>query len=340
MESTNNQLTDNDYFRLGIVSSEQELTLNNVILSNSALSAYNPKQGGSFVKFKDFMTGQIEDDTKKYTMGSLVHKYLENPTNFAFIDFKLPSDMGIEWVKKVLEATEIFRTNNMDFNLDEVIITIKNTENLYKSITKDTTAITKWYEECNTYYSFLIENSDKEILSRSQQEILIKVVENIHKSPYIYSILKGTDLESTNTILDIMNEVVLFGTINGFKFKAKIDKLIVNRLTKKIHIIDYKTTRGDFGTFVENSLFKYCYDRQMAIYENIVKQNYIDFEVTSIIIPIETTYPYLVGAVFFEPVLITSNNQEIYNMLESIKKEFHVPNNLRKTVKLIDKQNV
>ena len=75
------------------------------VISNSALSALNPEQGGSIIKFLSFFR---EDEEKKNSLslerGKLIHKYIEDKDKFVIADFVAPTEMMGKLIKECVRV--------------------------------------------------------------------------------------------------------------------------------------------------------------------------------------------------------------------------------------------
>ena len=67
------------------------------------------------------------------------------------------------------------------------------------------------------------------------------------------------------------------------------DRLIIDHEGKKITLVDLKTTSSSAYMF-RDSYAKYNYDRQMAFYYDLIKNNWPDYDVEVYIVAIQTTY--------------------------------------------------
>jgi hypothetical protein len=75
------------------------------VVSNSAMSALNPQEGGSIRKFINFFKEREEATygTPSLKNGKLIHKYIEAPETFAVEDFIKPTDMMAGLLEKAAQ---------------------------------------------------------------------------------------------------------------------------------------------------------------------------------------------------------------------------------------------
>lgn len=68
-------------------------TREDIVISNSSLSAINPEEGGSPQKFLSFFDKQPNKKTKFFERGDLLHNYLEDKGAFIVSETEKPTDM-------------------------------------------------------------------------------------------------------------------------------------------------------------------------------------------------------------------------------------------------------
>jgi hypothetical protein len=100
-------------------------TKENPILSNSSLSALNPEEGGSIVKFLNFFGSDEEERTEiesqALTNGRLVHKYIEDSSKFV-VEGEKPTDMMVGLLEKVAGYALDFQQVGFNQDVDASLV--------------------------------------------------------------------------------------------------------------------------------------------------------------------------------------------------------------------------
>jgi len=224
-------------------------------VSNTALSKFNLKEGGSPKSFKLFIEGWREEiSSPSMDIGNLIHKYYEDPTIIHKLEFVKPTDSIKKWADDYLSIIK-----SDDFPLEkreEAILESKSRTGVFSNIKKKETILTK-FEEANDYLSYLLDkenNKDKVIVSSSEFGHLQNAIASVSENELASKLLTGGNKEFS----------FIFEKF-GIKIKAIIDNLIVDDDDKKIYITDIKTTMCGCHEIV-NYFSERNYDRQLSLY--------------------------------------------------------------------------
>jgi len=246
------------------------------LCSNSALSKFNVKEGGSPIQYKLFIDGYRKNETN-YSMetGKLIHAFFEDESIASSFDLIKPSESIKKWVDDYYRIV----VNNGGFLLkeeeDSAILEVKERLSLFSNLKKEQTILDKFRVEGKNYLEYLQkseENKDKIILSTREYNDLINAVAGIKDNEEAYSLLREGNKELK----------INFNRF-GVDIKCIIDNLIVDDEERKIYITDIKTTSS--GVY---EIFNYFgsrnYDRQMSLYQLavidlILKDELPDYEI-------------------------------------------------------------
>lgn len=265
MENTQKQ----DYYEVGKIKSIEEI--DNIVISNSSLSLINPEEGGHPKKFLDFFLGQAEDEEKRhFEFGKIVHKLLEGMEGFVIAKNPRPAEKaGIiadRIVSGILEEVKTVTEASIEGCLDVIdnwILDYARREGYGGKTYKDETILSKLKPEVEPYVREKLENPERDFLTEQEYRNYEKMRVTIQKDPAAVKILGEVD--EFNPDVTIYKELEIFFEVNGFRFKAKIDRVRVNTKEKTIDIVDFKTTSKDISTYWESFEKHHTY-RQMFLY--------------------------------------------------------------------------
>lgn len=301
----------------------------NPIVSYSALCALEEHP----LKFVKYITGEDSITTPSMTKGDLFHAWLEHRNNFIVSDLDKPAEKLAEFVDTFYKhyLLEEYKLDHMfneyckkdygitmeDLNAYKDIFIALNGKSpndeetkliIYslrycrdevefggrlgvKSAWKEGTVIEKFKLQV-PYLRFLMDSKGKTILTKNEKSILENCKESVARHPFANHLL--FELEG-------QNEVELFWeeTINGIliRRKAKVDRIIVDKLNKKLIIVDPKTTAYSVNDFPEGSYKKYKYGGQLNSYaDGWFKTNKINpegwtIELYNIVVQTTDEYP-------------------------------------------------
>ena len=173
----------------------------------------------------------------------------------------------------------------------------------------------KLYEEFKERISFYIENKEKTILP-IRELIRFKKCINSIKNHKAAKILLSEDYHFT------ANEFPIYWKFNTLKMKSKLDRIIINKETKTITLIDIKTTGFPLHKFKE-SFINFDYEREMSIYIMAIdwlinnNSNFVylkDYECKIKLIVVETTG-------YFETTVLTIPEEKIFQRISILHNE-------------------
>lgn len=241
--------------------SEKDNYYSKIAMSNTALSALNPDEGGSPQKFINFMRGETDkEESDAIRLGSIVHKYLENPESFTMTRNNRPDNVMGEIVDFLVSKNTLFE----DIDKEHVINTCRR-KDYGASNWKDDTLYKK-VEEHKEYINEMVNCSleGKTPISGGLREKLKGIRMSAERNKELCNIL--------NPSFDCITaeEKELNMVYQGILFKGKIDKFIYNSNI----LVDFKTGRTPAGKYMEYK--RLCFDKhQRYEYETVLGSFYI-----------------------------------------------------------------
>lgn len=286
-------------------------TRDNIIVSNTAMSHLNPRQGGSPEKFlKTFDDDREQLNTKFINNGKVLHTYIEEPNNFVIDNLEKPSDAICKWGEEIIRIIEEEEDVNImedvdslqfeefseqictmsKYNLEaeyirDIVFQARVNKNLFNNIKKNETLVSKFLTSTATnYVLFKFQNSDKHILSASDTEIVTRCKKSLDENIFIRNKL----FEPENDDYEIFKEIAIFfiipvildnnKTIVNIKGKVLIDTLHLNRKSNVSIINDLKTTGSSIYAMSSDrergtigTIHSFRYYRQLAWYKYAVE---------------------------------------------------------------------
>ncbi|MBR4625395.1 MAG: hypothetical protein IKP35_01830 [Alphaproteobacteria bacterium] len=119
-------------------------------------------------------------------------------------------------------------------------------------------------------------NTGTQIHARLRQVVVDEKKGNSGDLELIQNIINRTDLKKFFAV-SAKTEVSIAGYLNGRFVSRRIDRLLINKDTKTIDFIDYKTDT-DKTRFIEQ------YKRQLNEYGNLLKSAYSGYEINGYIL--------------------------------------------------------
>jgi len=254
------------------------------------------------------MNREIADEEKSYSfLGKQLHLSLLEPEEFekmyTYLDFKAPtSKQQLSFCEDYITYTKT--KSALDIDENETLSHEASLVYAYESnyIAEKMTPVAKLkaaekiYETNSEYIKYLEVRGDyREVLSKSRKE-LITTVTNAIKSHKKANTLLNDDLihaAFSRNEFAIYWEYPIYYNGEALKCKSLIDRLVVDRINKKVTIVDLKTTStlGDMTDQISNR----HYWRQLAFYRLAVqhsKQIPDDYEYEAYIVSVNTQDPY------------------------------------------------
>lgn len=285
-------------------------------ISNSSLKYLNPEEGGSPLRFKNFLDGKNDKwESTSLERGTLLHSWVEDPDKFIVEDIDKPSS-------PYDKVAEYIATLDQTQNLDQAIIQKFRDDNFYKAW-KDETILNKFKENCTEYLAFLAKKSDKIVMTKATKEIVDSCKQSILDHNFARNLLFNIERTDPNEEItyedyDKFNELEFYWKYNGMPLKARIDRLLVK--DNQAVLVDLKTTSYAKSLFKTGSFESYRYYRQMAFYVNAIKTNMshiTDIEVYMVVV--ETTKYYETLVVKLSEETLEKGYEEFTRLLELAK---------------------
>lgn len=243
-------------------------------VSNSRLSLINPRQDGSFKKYQH----PPRFETSSLKIGSAVHQLLLQPA-----EFELLPKMDRPTAKLGDVCDEIIKNRNKGLKIyDSIIEASKKIEYYISTIDKKIPFIIekglKYYLKANQLCNKTNEVTEI-ILSDKDHDTVTHCLNSCHNNVQLMNKLHPTDLfgdtiESHNEDAMFMDYLVTYKDKHvKLRFKLKIDNWTIDVENKTITLNDLKTTSKPTAWFMNpeyGSMSKFCYNRQMAVYGDIL----------------------------------------------------------------------
>lgn len=240
--------------------------------------------------YKAYITKNYEQkETTSLERGTLLHTYILEPEKFIVADVEPVGGMMGDFIKlKSIGISDEEGHTKVGFkhSLAKVLENFEKPEN-------------------QLYYDFLLEASGKLVISKDNKFIIEKCKESIVNNKTAANLLlySEPDVETYNEY-EIFEDDFL---VKGFKAKAKLDRVIVNRKEGWAIISDLKTTAKSaygemkkinstgipsidyYATGFMSSYIGYSYYRQQSYYAALALKHFGVENVTSFIVPVETS---------------------------------------------------
>jgi hypothetical protein len=304
-------------------------------ISNSAMGAINPEQGGSPSKYKAFFEDRGEERLSlSLERGKLVHLYCESPSEFIISDIEKPSEAISQITEKIYSQLMV----DPHLDLDQAILQIAGIVG-YGQSWKPDTIVKKVKEASAEYLKFLSKSKGKVIMSKATKGIIDNCIESLHKHQIANRLLFDKEYagEENYNELEVYwsAEVSLTTSATdasvGLDFKAMLDRVIVRHDLKRIIIPDIKTTAKAKSLF-QKAFEEYRYYRQQAFYQNAIYAylkykypdiDFRDYNIDSYNIVIETTGKFEVAVIPTSPFWLYKGKAESGELIKRIARHTH-----------------
>ena len=192
--------------------------------------------------------------------------------NLAILEFDLPSDNIVAIIQNTIQALKLTKQPIPKSLTGTLPIAVTNQFHIqakvlgYGQSWKPEILIKKIVDEGNIYFSFYLENKDKQIVDFSTFEKISDLIPELQLNPYTndYIVCENEDIE--------FYDQLKFSLPDGeFKIKGMMDRIIVDHKNKTIQICDFKLTNEDEEEF-EIRILKFNYDIQAMVYNYIIKE--------------------------------------------------------------------
>lgn len=275
-------------------------------VSNSSLSYALPEMGGSYKKFRAFMAGEIgKEETPEMKLGTLIHKFLENPSVMFQVIEKMPSEAICRIIDDIAPDTR----PELQLYPKEIVASARHF-NYQKgwgeeAICKKIVVEGAEYFKAKLSGSTIIDQETLTTLSGIQAEIRREFPHLLDDKAF--NAMAGPHWK-------VIREIPFSWSEDDIKFKMLIDRMEINEDVKEIHFYDFKTTgkplslyTGYKGYKVEGakveelkivedfhhgSLLYYQVPRQIQFYKRGLTKLFPGFKLTGWVVPIEVNAPY------------------------------------------------
>jgi hypothetical protein len=251
-------------------------------ISNSSLSLINPEQGGSPKLFKMYLDGSIQKTPPSLSLenGSLLHLYVENPSEFVVSEVDKPN----ESLCKVVSQYFLIKDSHLVEGQDEILLKACRLINYYSNYKDETLLNTLKKSNIYEYIAELELNQGKQFMTKEQKEVIEGCIESLNShaacSKYLFQDWNGCE---------IFHEYEIYFTCLEVPCKARLDRLIVNHNEKYCILVDLKTTSKRAQFFTESFEF-WKYYRQMAFYKHAVLQQFPGYSFSCYMPVVDTVF--------------------------------------------------
>lgn len=233
--------------------------------------------------YKHYILNQRDNlDSEGINMGKAIHCLLLDremfDNQFVVSSSNIPTENTKVIIDKVFELYKLVAKDTPDLSvpLDDYsfqILDILKEINLHQSLKTDVQRLDKIInQQSKDYFEYLKLAKGKTIIDLETYDNCILAVESIESNDHLSSLL---GLNESNPENVIYNEYMLKIEADDYPFGLHgiLDNIKVERATKTIYINDLKRTGKSLVHF-EESVEKYNYGIQAAMYMHLVKENF------------------------------------------------------------------
>jgi len=260
-------------------------------VSNSSLNLLEK----SARQFKKFIDGEYEEkSTSYYDIGTAVHMAILEPEKYKVdvvaMDYTIPkSPKQKEFCKEFIETKKPKVTVKTAY-----LKAYKNNYSIPAKSNKWEEKAEELYKEMRPYIKYLVTSQNKLVISTRIKKSIKDIKESIKDHQMASKLLIDPSIVDDDVLR--FNELQILWEWKGIKCKSMLDRLLIDKEKKLIHIVDVKTTSNI--TDFKESFFKYHYDRQgvfytLALYDkieeiaNITKEELEDYTLQFVIVAID-----------------------------------------------------
>jgi len=285
-----------DYYKEG--------SRDNIVISNSFLSALNPEQGGSPQKALSFFDKQTElYESKGIENGKTIHAYAEKPDQFSIATVPKPdATMGqlAEEFYRITKTQEVSTVTALATMSTAIVSKLKTPgansaemleiqrayEKLSQAIgvaeeplirlfrvARSNVNAYKTYGEHTVVNKFVVEAVDYVKQLHELQDKIALTVADEEMIKKVIKALKGNPLANKYYNLGgdfdtniIFKEWDIYYELTGYKAKSRLDNIYVDFDNLIIYLNDLKTTAKPLALF-QNTVEAYRYYRQITLYK-------------------------------------------------------------------------
>ena len=216
--------------------------------------------------YREHILHPVREETTYFVKGSAVDCLITEPgtfnDKFALIKTTRPSGMMGDLCKLMHDYMQV----NNDGLPVEALFNVAFKKVGFKL--KEETVWKKYNTpEMQSYTNFLQNSIGKSVITEYEYEQALDVVSMLQNSEHTRFYMKDC---SSNTMLDVYDQLRVDFVYNDIKCKGFLDRVIVDHHSKTIQPIDLKTTGKSVLEF-RNSFMKFGYFRQGAFYQTGMK---------------------------------------------------------------------
>lgn len=193
--------------------------------------------------------------------GTMIHMYLLQPEefwdNYIILDFEVPK---VKQQKDFCEA--YYNLTKVDPFVDKDKATLKAYRSAYSNSFKDEIALTKAKElldQYSTYVDYLSKSENKTVISFADLTMLKQIKSNIDNHKFASELLTDKKDYISHNEFHINWE-----SKEGVACKSLLDRVIFDHASRKITLIDLKTTHDVYN--FKHSVEEFDYYRQISYY--------------------------------------------------------------------------
>lgn len=296
--------------------------------SQSSLAYLDPNMGGSPIRFKNYLTMQIEKkDSLHMERGRLLHKFMEDRKNFMLSPENAPSETICQIVKAIhvsMLESGIEKLEEAEQQIFDIARSIGYQNNWGKqAIVKNV------IEKGRDYFDHLIKADGKIMVQaetknilENQTRVLSPVLENLDK------VHKDHETKSEFPILFKFENV---------EFKSLLDKLYIDHKNRVVYYYDLKTSSTPVSQFMgweeiipswtgpsyqvisrSGPFHWYRIYRQMAMYREAARSEFKNYSFICNIIVVESIEPYETFTFEVSPDYLGRGYDEILSLIPKI----------------------
>jgi len=285
-------------------------------IANSSMSLINPEQGGSPKLFLSYLEGSIQKMPPSPSLenGSLLHLYVEDPSNFVVSEVDKPN----ESLCKVVSQYFLIKDSHLVEGQDDILLKACRLINYYSNYKDETLLNTLKKSNIYEYIAELEKNQGKQFMTKEQKETIEGCIEALNShaacAKYLFQEWPGCE---------IFNEYEVYFKCLDLDCKARLDRIIVNHNEKYVVLIDLKTT-SKRAQFFPDSFEFWRYYRQMAFYKYALSKEFPGYSFSCYMPVVDTQY-FTRHCYKISEVQIDRGTIEYLSLLGRIK--WHMENN-------------
>lgn len=236
-------------------------------ISNSAIGHYlfSPS------KFRKYILGELEEEDNSYLeFGKLVHLKLLEPwvydTEIVPFEYTIPrSEQQKQFINDYILLKDVDATPELTAYRKAYPLKKDSDE-------KATEKAKEMLELFVTYRQYLKASETRTVIQQSVHDTIKTVESNVKAHKLAAELLYDVSPDFSDGKREAFNEIDLYSSdSDGFKYKALLDRIVIDHENKVVQLVDLKTT-SKLHKFRE-SFDNYDYSRQLAFYDDMIRNN-------------------------------------------------------------------